>query len=108
MPSQTLLIDLNLQAGDSASFLGIDAKYSLTDLVRNRTRLDDSRHYKPDHASLGATNTRGGPIEAHDAEDIKPEDITEILHLLSHKFECIVLDLPHSFRSGHNCCARHR
>ena len=97
MSSQTLLIDLNLQAGDSASFLGIDAKYSLTDLVRNRNRLDDSlitSLITPHSARLSLV---AAPIEAHDAEDIKPEDITEILHLLSHKFDCIVLDLPHSF-----------
>jgi pilus assembly protein CpaE len=37
------------------------------------------------------------PNEAHEADDIKPDDISEILHLLSQKFECIVLDLPHTF-----------
>ena len=37
------------------------------------------------------------PFEAHEAEDIKPQDITEILHLLRQRFECVVLDLPHTF-----------
>jgi pilus assembly protein CpaE len=37
------------------------------------------------------------PNEAHEAEEVRPEDITEILHLLGQKFECIVLDLPHTF-----------
>src|SRR5215213_662459 len=36
----TLLADLNLQAGDAASFLGIDPKYSVVDFVHNRARLD--------------------------------------------------------------------
>src|SRR6266496_3398523 len=38
----TLLADLNLQAGDAASFLGVQARYSIADLVSNRARLDDS------------------------------------------------------------------
>lgn len=97
MNSQTLLFDLNLQAGDSASFLGIDAKYSLTDFVRNRTRLDDSLI-----ASLITPHSAGlslvaAPPEAHEAEEIKAEDVTEILHLLSQKFDCVILDLPHTF-----------
>jgi pilus assembly protein CpaE len=37
------------------------------------------------------------PLEAHEAEDIKPEHVTEILHLLSQKYDCIVMDLQHTF-----------
>jgi pilus assembly protein CpaE len=93
----TLLIDLNLQAGDAASFLGLDAKYSLTDFVQNRMRLDDSlmnslvTSHSPNLALLAA------PPEAHEAEEIKPQDVSEILHLLGQRYECIVVDLPHTF-----------
>jgi len=37
------------------------------------------------------------PLEAHEAEEIKPQDLTEVLHLLSQRYERIVLDLPHTF-----------
>ena len=93
----TVLVDLNLQAGDAASFLGLDPKYSLADFARNRSRLDDSlitsmlTVHSP-HLSLVAA-----PNEAHEAEEMRPEDIPEILHLLGQKFQCIVLDLPHTF-----------
>ena len=93
----TLLVDLNLQAGDAASFFGIVPKYSLSDFVQNRARLDDSlmtslvSPHSPNLAILPA------PIEAHEAEDIKPEDVSEILHLLSQRYERIVIDLPHTF-----------
>ncbi len=95
----TLLVDLNLQAGDAASFLGLDTKYSLADFVHNRARLDDAlmasliTSHSPNLAVLAA------PLEAHEAEDIKPQDISEILHLLRQRYECIVLDLPHTFDS---------
>src|SRR6266849_8581082 len=36
----TVLVDLNLQAGDLPLFLGIDPKYSMADLAEHRTRLD--------------------------------------------------------------------
>jgi len=97
MTVSTLLIDLNLQAGDAASFLGVEARYSVADFVHNRARLDDSlitslltRH--SDRLSL-----LPAPLEAHEAEDIKPDDVTEVLHLLGQRFECLVLDLPHTF-----------
>lgn len=93
----TLLIDLNLQTGDAASFLGLDTKYSLADFVHNRTRLDDSlitSLVTPHSANLAVL---AAPLEAHEAEDIKPQDVSELLHLLGRRYECIVLDLPHTF-----------
>ncbi len=93
----TLLVDLNLQAGDAASFLGIETKYSVADFVHNRARLDDSlmtslvTNHSANLAVLAA------PLEAHEAEDVKPQDVSEILHLLRQRYECIVLDLPHTF-----------
>lgn len=95
----TLLVDLNLQAGDAASFLGIDAKYSVTDFVTNRARLDDSLMTSlvtPHSANLAVL---AAPLEAHEAEDVKPQDVSEILHLLRQRYEYIVLDLPHTFDS---------
>jgi pilus assembly protein CpaE len=95
--ASTLLVDLNLQAGDAASFLGLEAKYSLADFVHNRARLDDALMTSlvtPHSARLAVL---AAPLEAHEAEDIKPEDVSEILHLLKQRYECIVLDLPHNF-----------
>ena len=93
----TLLVDLNLQAGDAASFLGLETKYSLADFVHNRARLDDALMTSlvtPHSANLAVLPA---PLEAHEAEDIKPQDVSEILHLLKQRYECIVLDLPHTF-----------
>lgn len=97
MGVSTLLVDLNLQAGDAASFLGLETKYSLADFVHNRARLDDSLM-----TSLVTPHSRNlavlaAPLEAHEAEDIKPQDISEILYLLRQRYECLVLDLPHTF-----------
>ena len=97
MDVPTLLMDLNLQAGDVASFLGLEPRYSLADFVVNRTRLDDSlitSLLTPHSARLALL---AAPLEAHEAEDINPEHVTEVLHLLSQRYECLVLDLQHTF-----------
>jgi pilus assembly protein CpaE len=97
MNGPSLLADLNLQAGDAASFLGIDPKYSVADFVHNRERLDDSLITSFVIAYSTRLSVLAAPPEAHEAEDIKPQDVTEILHLLRQRFDCIVLDLPHTF-----------
>jgi len=93
----TLLADLNLQSGDAASFLGIDARYSIADLVSNRARLDDSlitSLITPHSANLSLL---AAPLETHEADEIEAESVTEILHVLGRRFERIVLDLPNTF-----------
>ncbi len=93
----TLLVDLNLQTGDAASFLGVEPKYTLSDFVLNRNRLDDSlissliTQHSPQLALLPA------PLEPHEAEEIQASSVTEVIHLLSRTYECVVLDLPHTF-----------
>lgn len=97
MTVPTLLADLNLQAGDAASYLGLEPKYSLADFVLNHARLDDSLI-----SSLVTQHSHGlsvlaAPLEAHEAEDIKPAHVTEILHLLGQKYQCVVMDVQHTF-----------
>ena len=97
MNAPTLLVDLNLQNGDAASFLGLEARYSFADFVSNRSRLDDSlitSLITPHSANLALL---AAPLETHEAEGIEPEHVTEILHVLGQRYERIVLDLPHTF-----------
>src|SRR6476661_8001974 len=42
MSSRTILVDLNLKAGDLPLYLGVDPKYSIAEIVENRSRLDDA------------------------------------------------------------------
>ena len=97
MSVPTLLADLNLQAGDAATLLGLEAKYSLADFVANRTRLDDSLISSFITTHSAGLSLLAAPLEAHEVEDIKPQDVTEVLHLLSQRYESIVLDLPNAF-----------
>lgn len=97
MNTSTLLVDLNLQAGDAASFMGLDPKYSLADFAANRNRLDDALINSMVTAHSKNLSLLAAPREAHEADDITVQDVCEVLHLMGRRYECIVLDLPHTF-----------
>ncbi len=95
----TVLMDLNLQAGDLELFLGLKPKFSLADVVENRDRLDDAllaSYLTPHSKNLSLL---AAPIKAESAEDIEPKHIYEVLELLRQRFDCVIIDTPHSFDS---------
>ncbi|OLE53128.1 MAG: hypothetical protein AUG51_14625 [Acidobacteria bacterium 13_1_20CM_3_53_8] len=97
MNQPTVLVDLNLQAGDLPLFLGVEAKYSIADLVENRARLDDTllKSYITPHSSKLAL--MAAPREADAADEIEPEHVFEALEKLREHFEYVVLDPQHTF-----------
>lgn len=97
MNASTLLVDLNLQAGDAASFIGLSPKYSLADFAANRSRLDDALINSMIAAHSRNLSLVAAPHEAHEAEDVTVQDVCEVLHLMGRRYECIVMDLPHTF-----------
>jgi len=99
LPSRTVLVDLNLQAGDLALFLGVDPKFSISDLVENRARVDDSllkSYLAPYSTNL---SLMAAPREADLADDIEPEHIFEVLEVLRERFDYVVIDPQHTFDS---------
>lgn len=93
----TVLVDLNLQSGDLGLFLGVDPKFSISDLVENRARVDDSllRTYLTPHSSN--LSLLSAPREADSADDIEPEHIFEVIETLRERFEYVVIDPQHTF-----------
>jgi pilus assembly protein CpaE len=95
----TMLVDLNLQAGDLPLFLGVDPKYSIADMVENRARMDDAllASYITPHSSK--LSLLAAPREADSADDIKPEHVFEALERLRESYDYVVLDPQHTFDS---------
>ncbi len=97
--ARTVLVDLNLQAGDLPLFLGVEPKYSFADISENRSRLDDAliksfvTPYSK-HLSLLAA-----PREADSADEIEPEHVFDVLQRLRESYEYVVLDPQHTFDS---------
>ncbi|MEP6819113.1 MAG: AAA family ATPase [bacterium] len=97
--TRTVLVDLNLQAGDLPLFLGIDPKYSFADMAENRTRLDDAlikSFVAPYSSSLSLL---AAPKEADSADEIEPEHVFDVLQRLRESYDYVVLDPQHTFDS---------
>ncbi|MCA1591695.1 MAG: AAA family ATPase [Acidobacteria bacterium] len=99
MGAPTVLVDLNLQAGDLTLFLGVEPKYSIADLVENRERVDDAllkSYLAPHSANLSLL---AAPREADDADDIEPEHVFDVLRILRERYDYVVIDPQHTFDS---------
>lgn len=97
MSGKTVLVDLNLQAGDLPLFLGVDPKYSIADMAENRARLDESlvgSFITPYSSSLSLL---AAPKEVDAADDVEAEHIFEVLQRLRESYELVVLDPQHTF-----------
>jgi pilus assembly protein CpaE len=97
--SKTVLVDLNLQAGDLPLFLGLEAKYSIADMVEKRQRLDEAlinSLVTPHSTNLSLL---AAPREADHADEIEPQHIFEVLQKLREHYDYVVLDPQHTFDS---------
>lgn len=96
---RTVLVDLNLQAGDLPLFLGVDPKYSFAEMAENKDRLDDAlinSFVTPYSSNLSLL---AAPREADSADEIEPEHVFEVLQRLRESYEYVVLDPQHTFDS---------
>ena len=97
--ARTVLVDLNLQAGDLPMYLGVDPKYSFADMAENRDRLDDTlinSFVTPVSSNLSLL---AAPREADSADEIEPEHVFEVLQRLRESYDYVVLDPQHTFDS---------
>lgn len=97
--AKTVLVDLNLQAGDLPLFMGVDPKYSIADMVEKRNRLDQdliNTLVTPHSTNLSLL---AAPREADSADEIEPQHIFEVLQKLREHFDYVVLDPQHTFDS---------
>jgi pilus assembly protein CpaE len=97
--ARTVLVDLNLQAGDLPLFLGVDPKYSFADMAENRARLDDALINSFVTPYSSGLSLLAAPKEADAADEIEPEHVFEVLQRLRESYDYVVLDPQHTFDS---------
>ncbi len=97
LDAPTVLVDLNLHAGDLGLFLGVEPKFSIADVVEHRERVDDSllRSFLTPHSAR--LSLLAAPREADSADDIEPEHVFQVLELLRERFDYVVIDPQHTF-----------
>ncbi len=97
LTERTVLVDLNLEAGDLPLFLGLDPKHSISEMVARHGRLDDrliSAFVSPFSTNL---HLLAAPKEVDPIDKIKPEHVFEVLQKLREYYDYVVLDLQHTF-----------
>src|ERR1041385_5625990 len=98
-PESTVLVDLNLQAGDLPLYLGVDPKYSMAEIVENRSRLDEALIMSFVTPCTPNLSLLAAPKQADSADEIEPEHVFEVLQKLREHFDYVVLDPQHTFDS---------
>ncbi len=90
-------VDLNLDMGDVSVFLDLPPAYTAFDMVRDLKRMDENLLLSSLIRHERGFYVLSTPEEISDPEDIKGEDITNILSLFAKFMDYIIIDLPHEF-----------
>lgn len=96
-PHPTLLMDLNLVAGDLAALLNVEAEHSVADLCQNLNRLDGFifKQLLVHHAT--GLDLLPAPRALADRARVTPEGVLQGLRLAKSLYAYIVVDVDHSF-----------
>jgi pilus assembly protein CpaE len=96
-PGSVLLVDLVLQHGDVATLLDTPTKYTITQLVHEVERADESylRSVFPKHAA--GMYVLPAPLTADEAELVTAAHVGRLLGMLRTVFETVVVDLGNEF-----------
>jgi pilus assembly protein CpaE len=88
----TLLVDLDLNAGDVSTFLNVKPTYTISDVTTNMSRLDKSflKGVLTKHES--GISLLAEPQKLEEAVSISPDDIRQVLSLLKTMFKYIIVD----------------
>ncbi len=95
--NRATIVDLNLQAGDQPTYLGIEnTPYTIYDVVRNFDRLDEDllNSYLTPRGKL--ISLLAAPTEIGRDEDVRPEHITQIITMLRAQPGYVLIDPQHS------------
>jgi len=93
---KTLLVDLDLELGEIASFMGVRPRFHLVDLLKNFHRIDDDllASYIERHES--GVHVLSAPFEPETGRNVTAEDISAILAYLRRQYDYLVVDTSKS------------
>jgi pilus assembly protein CpaE len=95
--ARTLLVDLNLEAGDLPLFLGLEPKHSIASMISHRGVLDKDLIAAYVASYSANFHLLAAPKEVDPIDKIKPEHVFEVLQKLRESYEYVVLDPQHTF-----------
>jgi pilus assembly protein CpaE len=88
----TILVDLDLNAGDVTTFLNLKAAYTMSDVTANIGKLDRSFLQGVITRHESGIYVLADPQKVEEAVSISGEDVRKVLNLLKTMFKYIILD----------------
>jgi len=94
---KTLVVDLDLELGESALVLGIQPRFNFVDFVDNFRRMDASllASYIEHHPS--GVHLLSAPVQPEKAEGITADQVRRILVFLRQHYDYVIVDTARSF-----------
>lgn len=89
----TVLVDLDIELGSAALYLGLHPRYSVMDVARNLHRVDRNllASYVERHES--GIHVLPSPTQLASGEQLTRDQVRAILHMLRRQYEWVVVDL---------------
>ena len=94
---RTLLVDLDLELGESALMMGVEPRFSVVDLMRNFHRVDSRllASYIERHET--GVEILSAPYQPADYEAVSADRVRQVLKFLKQHFDYIIVDAPKTF-----------
>jgi pilus assembly protein CpaE len=92
-----LLLDLDLQLGELALFLGLKPKYTILDLLSNMHRADEAllKSFVIKHES--GVHLLAGPDSPETEAMVGGEEIRRVIQLLRGHYDFVLIDMPNNY-----------
>jgi len=91
---RTLIIDLDLELGETALLLGMEPRFSSVDLIRNYHRVDEGLLASYIERDESGVDLLSAPYQPADFESVGGDRIGSILNFLKQHYDYIIADAP--------------
>lgn len=94
---KTLIVDLDLELGETALLLGMEPRFSVADLIRNFHRVDANllASYIERHET--GVELLSAPFQPADFEAVSGDRVGHVLDFLRQHYDYVVVDAPKTF-----------
>ncbi|MDX1623554.1 MAG: AAA family ATPase [Gemmatimonadota bacterium] len=94
---KTVVVDLDLELGEIALFLGVEPQFNFVDLARNFHRMDAGLLASFIECHASGVHVLSAPYQPEKAEAVKGDQIRQILQFLKRHYDYVVVDTSNSF-----------
>lgn len=91
---RTLIVDLDLELGETALLLGMEPRFSSVDLIRNYHRVDEGLLASYIERDKSGVELLSAPYQPADFQTVDGDRIGSILRFLKEQYDYIVVDAP--------------